>query len=155
MLLKHIDIDRGPFASLGVAEGTTHNALNRRSLFAPFSGWNFIMRTLLKVAEEQWTDDAPLKEQLLHLQVELEEGSITEEQYLEAEAAILREIREVQRRKIELAGGDPDQFEGGISGSAVQEGSGASITWDPTKATKNNLASSAVCGEVLSRTAPV
>ncbi|MGZ4878604.1 MAG: gas vesicle protein GvpG, partial [Candidatus Angelobacter sp.] len=94
-------------------------------LLAPFSGWNFIMRTLLKVAEEQWTDDAPLKEQLLHLQVELEEGSITEEQYLEAEAAILREIREVQRRKIELAGGDPDAFESGISGSAVQEGSGA------------------------------
>ena len=86
-------------------------------LFAPFSGWNFIMRTLLKVAEEQWTDDAPLKEKLLHLQVELEEGSITEEQYLEAEALILREIREVQRRKIELAGGDPDAFETGISGS--------------------------------------
>jgi hypothetical protein len=102
-------------------------------LFAPFSGWNFIMRTLLKVAEEQWTDDAPLKEKLLHLQVELEEGSITEEQYLEAEALILREIREVQRRKIELAGGDPDQFAGGISGSAVQEGSGASITWDPNE----------------------
>jgi len=48
-------------------------------------------------------------------------------------SAILREIREVQRRKIELAGGDPDQFEGGISGSAVQEGSGASITWDPNE----------------------
>ena len=52
---------------------------------------------------------------------------------MEAEALILREIREVQRRKIELAGGDPDQFEGGISGSAVQEGSGASITWDPNE----------------------
>ena len=64
-------------------------------LFAPFSGWNFIMRTLLKVAEEQWTDDAPLKEKLLHLQVDLEDGSITEDQYLEAEALILREIREV------------------------------------------------------------
>lgn len=102
-------------------------------LFAPFSGWNFIMRTLLKVAEEQWTDDAPLKEQLLHLQVELEEGSITEDQYIEAEAAILKEIREVQRRKIELAGGDPDQFESGISSSSVQEGSSASITWDPNE----------------------
>src|SRR5579884_2015691 len=87
-------------------------------LLAPFKGWNFIMRTLLKVAEEQWTDDAPLKEQLLHLQVQLEEGSITEDQYLEAESAILKEIREVQRRKIELAGGDPDAFESGISGSA-------------------------------------
>jgi hypothetical protein len=63
--------------------------------------------------------------------VQLEDGSLTEEQYLEAEAAILREIRAVHRRKIELAGGDPDAFEGGISGSAIQEGSGASITWDP------------------------
>jgi len=102
-------------------------------LLAPFSGWNFIMRTLLKVAEEQWTDDAPLKEQLLALHVQLEDGSITEKEYLEAEAAILREIREVQRRKIELAGGDPDALEGCISGYTVQEGSGASITWDPNE----------------------
>ena len=99
-------------------------------LLAPFSGFNFIMRTLLKVAEEQWTDDAPLKEQLLALQVELESGAITEEQYLEAEAAILKGIREIQRRKIELAGGDPDALQGGLSGK-VQEGSGASITWEP------------------------
>lgn len=101
-------------------------------LFAPFSGFNFIMRTLLKVAEEQWTDDAPLKEQLLELQVQLDGGEITEEQYLEAEAAILKAIREVQRRKIELAGGDPDALEGGLSGK-VQEGSGASLTWDPNQ----------------------
>jgi gas vesicle protein GvpG len=100
-------------------------------LFAPFAGWNFLMRTLMKMAEEQWTDDGPLKEQLLHLQVELEDGSLTEEQYLVAEGAILREIREVQRRKIELAGGDPDALAGGISSSALQEGSGASITWNP------------------------
>jgi hypothetical protein len=100
-------------------------------LFAPFAGWNFLMRTLMKMAEEQWTDDGPLKEQLLHLQVELEDGSLTEEQYLAAESAILREIREVQRRKIELAGGDPDALAGGISSSSLQEGSGASITWNP------------------------
>jgi hypothetical protein len=99
-------------------------------LLAPFSGFNFIMRTLLKVAEEQWTDDAPLKEQLLELQVRLEGGEINEEQYLDAEAAILRAIREVQRRKIQLAGGDPDAMAGGLSGN-VQEGSGASLTWDP------------------------
>ena len=99
-------------------------------LLAPFKGWNFIMNTLLKLAEEQWTDDAPLKEELLTLQVRLEEGELTEEQYLEAEAAILKGIREIQRRKIELAGGDPDELEGGLSGK-VQEGSGASLTWDP------------------------
>lgn len=99
-------------------------------LLAPFSGFNFIMRTLLKVAEEQWTDDAPLKEQLLELQVQIESGEINEQQYLEAEGAILKAIREVQRRKIELAGGDPDALEGGLSGK-VQEGSGASLTWEP------------------------
>ena len=99
-------------------------------LLAPFSGFNFIMRTLRRIAEEQWTDDAPLKEQLLELQVRLEDGTLTEEQYLEAEAAILREIREVQRRKIELAGGDPDAFAGGLTGQ-VGEGSSASITWNP------------------------
>lgn len=99
-------------------------------LLAPFKGFNFIMSTLRRVAEEQWTDDAPLKEQLLALQLQLDEGELTEEQYLEAEAAILREIREVQRRKIELAGGDPDALEHGISGE-VSEGSHAEITWDP------------------------
>jgi hypothetical protein len=101
-------------------------------LLAPFKGFNFIMSTLRRVAEEQWTDDAPLKEQLLALQLQLDEGELTEEQYLEAEAAILREIREVQRRKIELAGGDPDALEGGLSGE-VQEGSHAEITWDPNQ----------------------
>ncbi len=99
-------------------------------LLAPFSGFNFIMRTLRRVAEEQWTDDAPLKEQLLELQVQLEDGTLTEEQYLQAEAAILREIREVQRRKIQLAGGDPDALAGGLTGQ-VGEGSSASITWNP------------------------
>jgi Gas vesicle protein G len=98
-------------------------------LLSPFSGFNFILRTLLRVAEEQWTDDTPLKEQLLELQVQLEDGEIAEEQYLEAEAAILKGIREVQRRKIELAGGDPDALAGGLSGK-VQEGSGAELTWE-------------------------
>jgi hypothetical protein len=138
MFLKCIYGDRDPLPSqrtlrVGVSEKTHTMFLIDDLLLAPFKGWNFIMRTLLKVAEEQWTDDAPLKEQLLALQVQLEDGSITEEQYLEAEAAILRGIREVQRRKIELAGGDPDALEGGITGSAVQEGSGASITWDPNE----------------------
>jgi hypothetical protein len=101
-------------------------------LLLPFNGFGFIMRTLLKVAEEEWTDDAPLKEQLLALQVQLESGELTEEQYVEAEAAILRALREVQRRKIELAGGDPDAHEGGLSGK-VQKGSGAFLSWEHDK----------------------
>ena len=96
-------------------------------LLAPITGFQFIMRTLARVAEEQWTDDAPLKEQLLALQVQLESGDITEEQYTELEAAILRELRAVQERKIRLAGGEVPDTSQGLSGK-VAEGSGATAT---------------------------
>ena len=98
-------------------------------LMLPFSGFNFVMKTLRQVAEEQYTDDAPIKERLLHLQVELEEGKITEDEYVEQEAQILRELREIQNRKREMAGLPPDEGTG-LSGK-VKEGSGVELTWDP------------------------
>ena len=94
-------------------------------LMLPFSGFNAILRTLLKVAQEQYVDDAPLKEQLLHLQVQLEEGEISEEEYVAQEAAVLRGLREIQNRKRELAGLPPEEGTG-LSGK-VQEGSGVSV----------------------------
>ncbi|WP_049761883.1 gas vesicle protein GvpG [Candidatus Korobacter versatilis] len=81
-------------------------------LFAPLSGFKFIMRTLIKTAEEEWTNDAPLKEELLHLQIRLEGGEITEDEYVELEREILVRLRQIQRHKMELAGVDPDSMEG-------------------------------------------
>src|ERR1700759_326719 len=81
-------------------------------LFAPLSGFKFIMRTLIKTAQEEWTNDAPLKEELLHLQIRLENGEITEDEYVVLEREILVRLREVQRHKMELAGVDPDTMEG-------------------------------------------
>ena len=98
-------------------------------LMLPFTGFKSILRTLVRVAEEQYTDDAPIKERLLHLQVELEEGKITEDEYVEQEAQILRELREIQNRKREMAGLPPDEGTG-LSGK-VKEGSGVELTWDP------------------------
>ncbi len=103
-------------------------------LSLPMDGFKFVLKTIIKVAEEQWTDDAPLKERLLELQVKLDNGELTEEGYVEAEAQILRELREIQKRKRELAGAPPEQ-EGGLSGT-VQEGSGASVTWDTGESEK-------------------
>ena len=103
-------------------------------LSLPVDGFKFVLNTILKMAEEQWTDDAPLKEQLLELQVKLDDGELTEDQYVEAEALILRELREIQNRKRELAGAPPEQ-EGGLHG-AVEEGSGASVTWDTGESDK-------------------
>ncbi len=82
-------------------------------LLAPFSGFGFIFRTLQRVAEEQYTDDAPLKERLLELQMQLDSGEVTEEEYAAEEARILRELREVQRRKMEMAGMSPDEIDRG------------------------------------------
>jgi cytochrome c-type biogenesis protein CcmH/NrfG len=73
-------------------------------LMLPMSGFKFVLRTLQQVAEEQYTDTAPAKNRLLELQLELENGDITEQQYAQAEAEIFRELREIENRKRELAG---------------------------------------------------
>ncbi len=94
-------------------------------LLSPITGFKFILRTLSRVAEEQYTDDAPLKERLLELQLRLDSGEISEEDYVKEEAAILRDLREIQNRKRELAGLPPEEGTG-LSGT-VREGSGVSV----------------------------
>ena len=98
-------------------------------LLSPITGFKFILRTLQRVAEEQYTDDAPLKEALLELQMKLENADISEEQYVQEEAQILRDLREIQNRKREMAGLPPEEGTG-LSGKG-QEGSRAEITFTP------------------------
>lgn len=78
-------------------------------LMAPVSGFKFILRTLARVAEEEYTDDAPIKERLLELQTLLEEGSLSEEEYVEQERDILLQLREIQDRRMQLAGVSPEE----------------------------------------------
>ena len=70
----------------------------------PVLGIKFVLRTLAQVAEEQYTDSAPGKRRLLELQLALESGEITEEEYVRQEADILRELREIENRKRRMAG---------------------------------------------------
>ena len=95
-------------------------------LLMPIDGMKFVFRTLARVAEEQYTDDAPVKERLLELQLRLESGELTENEYVEEEAAILRELREIENRKRELAGVPREESRGPFSGK-VGEGSGVSV----------------------------
>jgi hypothetical protein len=80
-------------------------------LLSPISGFQFIMRTLARTAEEQYTDGTPIKERLLELQTLLEEGEITEEQYVEEERLVLAELREIQNRRMQMAGITPEEAE--------------------------------------------
>lgn len=98
-------------------------------LLMPFNGMGFIFRTLARVAEEQYTDDAPVKQRLLELQLQLESGAVSEEEYVAQEAQILRDLREIQNRKLELAGVNPEEVAGPLTGS-LAEGSSASVTFE-------------------------
>ena len=73
-------------------------------LSLPLSGLKFVFRTLRQVAEEQYTDTGPIKERLLELQLQLESEEITEAEYVQREGEIIRELREIENRKRELAG---------------------------------------------------
>jgi hypothetical protein len=78
-------------------------------LSLPLSGLKFVFRTLRQVAEEQYTDTGPIKERLLELQLQLESEEISEAEYVQREAEILRELREIENRKRELAGLPPEE----------------------------------------------
>jgi gas vesicle protein GvpG len=95
----------------------------------PFSGFNFVLRTLQRIAEEQYTDDAPVKEQLLELQLKLESGEITEDQYTQEEAAIIRQLREIENRKRELAGAPSVEHDRGLAFAAGETKASASVTF--------------------------
>jgi len=76
-------------------------------LLFPTTGLKFIFRTLQQVAEQEYTDTTPLKARLLELQVDLENGDLTEDEYVAAEREIILELREIEKRKRELAGAEP------------------------------------------------
>jgi hypothetical protein len=94
----------------------------------PFSGFNFVIKTLRQVAEEQYTDDAPIKERLLELQLKLEAEEITEEEYADEEAAIIQQLREIQNRKRELAGAPSVENDRGLGFTAGETTASASVT---------------------------
>ncbi len=73
-------------------------------LLSPITGFKFILRTLQRVAEQEYTDDTPLKERLLELQLKLDEAKISEAEYVAEEAEIIRQLRELRNRKRELGG---------------------------------------------------
>lgn len=98
-------------------------------LLLPFSGFGFILRTLRKVAEEEYTDDAAVKERLLELQLKLESGEVSEQEYASEEAAIIRELREIENRKRALAGAPPAEQDRGLAFTSADVQASASVTW--------------------------
>ena len=62
----------------------------------PAAGIKFCLQQVLNAAEAELSDPAQVKEELLALQLRLEEGEITEEEYVEREAVLMRRLREIR-----------------------------------------------------------
>lgn len=83
-------------------------------LLAPFLGpvWGtrFTLDKIDRAVREQLTDDTPVKEDLMALQLRLETGEIDDEEYAQQEGEImqrLREVREWRERFGMSVGGGP------------------------------------------------
>jgi hypothetical protein len=69
-------------------------------LLAPFLGpiWGarFTLDKVDRAVREQLTDDTPIKEDLMNLQLKLETGEIDDDEYVRQEAEIMQRLREVR-----------------------------------------------------------
>jgi hypothetical protein len=90
--------------------------LLKHLLFWPVTGPEFLVRFAMEkvsdVAREQLTDDQAVKEDLLALQMEVELGTVSDEEYAAREAALMDRLREVRAWR--------EEFGMGISGGPVR-----------------------------------
>jgi hypothetical protein len=68
-------------------------------LSLPMAGMKFVFRQVADLADQELNDDSVIREQLLLLQVQLEEGDIDEDDYAEQEAELMARLREIKARK--------------------------------------------------------
>ena len=83
----------------------------------PVAGFNWIMKQIQTMADEELLNDQPWKERLIELQMMLEVGDISEEEYTREEAQVFAALREIRARKEEIArqmAAEHDEEEGGI-----------------------------------------
>ena len=89
----------------------------------PIAGFNWVMKQIQTMANEELLNDQPWKERLIELQMMLEVGDISEEEYTVQEAQVFQALRDIRARREEMAReqrGDGD----GDSGVGIYTGYG-------------------------------
>lgn len=69
----------------------------------PVSGFNWLMRQIQTMADEELLNDQPWKERLIELQMMLELGEISNEQFVAEEKIVFQNLREIRARREEIA----------------------------------------------------
>ena len=83
----------------------------------PIAGFKWVMNTIQKMADEELMNDQPWKERLIELQMRLEVGEISEEEYAVEEQVVFQALRDIRARREEIArqmAAERDEDEGGI-----------------------------------------
>ena len=86
----------------------------------PVAGFNWIMKQVQTMADEELNNDQVWKERLIELQMMLEVGDISEEDYAAEEAQVFQALRDIRARREQIARetaaarGDDDQGTIGI-----------------------------------------
>ena len=86
-------------------------------LKGPIAGFRWVMNTIQKMADEELMNDQPWKERLIELQMQLELGELTEEEYTREEAVVFQALRDIRARREAIArqyAAERDEDEGGI-----------------------------------------
>jgi len=73
-------------------------------LTLPMSGFTFLLHTIQDLADQEFMDEGRIRDDLLLLQLHLDEGEITEEEYLEREAEIMVRLRAAREYRKQRAG---------------------------------------------------
>ena len=71
----------------------------------PVAGIRWTLGKVQNVVEEELTDDTPIKQELMELQMMLELGDIDDAEYLEREAALMLRLRDVRAWRERLGKG--------------------------------------------------
>ena len=98
-------------------------------LLAPVNGFKFILRQVQEIANRELNDDTVIKEQLLELQMRLELGEVSDEDYAAAEAELFARLRAIKERQLAAL----QQVHTAESSSLVIEAGGddAGGFWEP------------------------
>lgn len=72
-------------------------------LTLPMAGMKFVFKQVADLADQELNDEGNLREQLLLLQVQLEEGDIDDDEFAEREANLLARLREIKERKLAMS----------------------------------------------------
>jgi hypothetical protein len=69
----------------------------------PIAGFNWVMKQIQTMADEELLNDQVWKERLIELQMMLEVGEISEEDYTREEAQVFQALRDIRARREEIA----------------------------------------------------